>query len=240
MPDVARSPPRAVAGLHRSLSWLDSIAAKSSPGISGVVGVDDLLVGGVGIEALLQQALCLVDEAADCGHLRLHGLAIVGRLLRQLVRLAPEKALELVGLRLDADVALLALAGELGHGRVGGHVLGAGRQDAGLHHLDEGLGLDAERSVVVLIHDLLARVALLGGEDAHGAEDGLGLLGVEGGNCQGGGVEVGQAALLGLLGPLGRVAVAREDDAAVLLEELRDGITVAFAALDERGELRHA
>mmetsp|Transcript_1426 Transcript_1426/g.4367 ORF Transcript_1426/g.4367 Transcript_1426/m.4367 type:complete len:241 (+) Transcript_1426:127-849(+) len=240
MPDVARSPPRAVAGLHRSLSWLDSIAAKSSPGISGVVGVDDLLVGGVGIEALLQQALCLVDEAADCGHLRLHGLAEVRGLLRQFMGPLAEELLELVGLGLDARVDLRALALELGQGRVGLQVLDAGREDAALHHLDEGIYLQADRGVVVLIHDLLARVALLGGEDAHGAEDGLGLLGVEGGNCQGGGVEVGQAALLGLLGPLGRVAVAREDDAAVLLEELRDGITVAFAALDERGELRHA
>mmetsp|Transcript_6710 Transcript_6710/g.21616 ORF Transcript_6710/g.21616 Transcript_6710/m.21616 type:complete len:336 (+) Transcript_6710:522-1529(+) len=156
------------------------------------------------------------------------------------MRLLPEELLELVYLRLDAAVGRLPIARQGGRTRVLGQVPRARREDAGLHHLDHRLDLDREHRAVVLEHHLLARVALLGGEYAHGQEDLLGLVGVESRRGLRRRLEVGEATPLGLLRPLRRVAVAREDDAAVLLVDLRDGVAVARAALDERGELRHA
>mmetsp|Transcript_6718 Transcript_6718/g.21657 ORF Transcript_6718/g.21657 Transcript_6718/m.21657 type:complete len:388 (+) Transcript_6718:522-1685(+) len=156
------------------------------------------------------------------------------------MRLLPEELLELVYLRLDAAVGRLPIARQGGRTRVLGQVPRARREDAGLHHLDHRLDLDREHRAVVLEHHLLARVALLGGEYAHGQEDLLGLVGVESRRGLRRRLEVGEATPLGLLRPLRRVAVAREDDAAVLLVDLRDGVAVACAALDKRGELCHA
>ena len=52
--------------------------------------------------------------------------------------------------------------------------------------------------------------------------------------------KLSKAGSLRLDGPLRRVAVAGEDDAAVVLVERSDGITVAHAALDLGRKLRHA
>mmetsp|Transcript_49771 Transcript_49771/g.113275 ORF Transcript_49771/g.113275 Transcript_49771/m.113275 type:complete len:260 (+) Transcript_49771:265-1044(+) len=148
--------------------------------------------------------------------------------------------LEFVGLRLDEAIELRTFSRERRQGLIVVHILRASWQDAGLHHLDERCHLNLDCGVVVFVHHLLARITLLGRKHAQGLEHVLVLLGVEGGCGQRCCVQIGKAALLGLCRPLGGVAVACEDDVAVLLVKARNGITVAHATLDKRGERCHA
>merc|ERR1712107_125233 len=90
---------------------------------SRVVRVDELLVGGVRVQAHLKQALGLVDQGADGRHLRLDGVAEVCGLCLEIVGLLAEETLQLVRLRLDAGVGGLTVASQGRHRLVLGHVL---------------------------------------------------------------------------------------------------------------------
>merc|ERR1719401_1831016 len=99
---------------------------------SGVVRIDDLLVGRVGVQALLQKALRLVDERTHREHLWLDGVAKVLGLGLQVMGLLVEEGLQLVRLGLDSRVGGLALPSQLWHRCEFGHVLGASWENAGL------------------------------------------------------------------------------------------------------------
>mmetsp|Transcript_20848 Transcript_20848/g.52167 ORF Transcript_20848/g.52167 Transcript_20848/m.52167 type:complete len:212 (-) Transcript_20848:527-1162(-) len=204
---------------------------------SRVVRVDKGLVGRVWIKFLLDESFGLVDQASHLHHLGLDGVADVGGLgFEVVVGALAEDILELVRLNFDALIRRLALASECGHGSIGGHVLSASREDAGLNHTDQGVDLDAERRYVVLIHDFSTRIAFLFREDAELFEQGLRFLRVELRHGLRRVLQIWKPALRRLRQPLLGVAVAREDDVAVLLEHLRHGVSVAHASLDQRGE----
>mmetsp|Transcript_5563 Transcript_5563/g.16469 ORF Transcript_5563/g.16469 Transcript_5563/m.16469 type:complete len:200 (+) Transcript_5563:220-819(+) len=199
-----------------------------------MVRPDNLLIGWVGVQARLEQALRLVHHGTNCKHLRFDGVAEVRGLCTQIVRLLFEERLQLVVFGLDANVDIIALASKRRHRNILGHVLGASRQDARLHHVHERGDLDVQGRRVVLEHHFRACITFLVREHTHAFEELLGLGRVEGREGHRRGVQVRQPALLGLHGPLRRVAITSEDHVAVLLEHLRHGITMAHASLDER------
>ena len=118
--------------------------------------------------------------------------------------------------------------------------LGTCRQDASLSHLDHGLHLAAHARDVVLIHHLLTCFGLLSGVDLQGLQQLLVLLRVPSGNGLGRGVEVWQATLASLNGPLSGVAVAGENHVLVLLEELCHSVTMAHATLNQASQVSHS
>merc|ERR1719401_1702463 len=75
------------------------------------------------------------------------------------MRLACETFLQLLCFGHDVFIGLLPIPCQAGHGLICSHVLGTSWEDACLHHLDHGLHLNAQDSVVILIHYLLPSIA---------------------------------------------------------------------------------
>mmetsp|Transcript_21214 Transcript_21214/g.48457 ORF Transcript_21214/g.48457 Transcript_21214/m.48457 type:complete len:382 (+) Transcript_21214:280-1425(+) len=150
------------------------------------------------------------------------------------------QCLQRVGLHLDGLVKVQAVSNEVGGTPVVGEVPGTSWEDAGLHHLDHGCGLNLKGGDVALVHDLGAGPRLVGGEHLHGLESVLVLRGAEGLDGLGGRVKVRQPTARRFPGPVSRVAVAGEDNLLVLLEHGRHGLAVVLPVLDALGQVGHA
>eukprot|EP00438_Fugacium_kawagutii_P028721 Skav229195 [mRNA] locus=scaffold1004:463169:464095:+ [translate_table: standard] len=206
-----------------------------------MMGVDHSFVSWVRVQTSLHEALGLVHSLAKVHHQRLHRVAEVGRLFCQrAVGLGSKGALQFLQVIQDALIDCLATASQFVEALVLLKVLGARGHDAGLGHLHHGLHLAAHGGDVILIHHFLTCLGFLLGVDLQGLQKFLVLSGVPCGNSLGCGVQVGQAALAGLNGPLSAVAVAGEDHVFVLLEDLCHSIAMAHATFDQTCKVFHA
>ena len=151
---------------------------------------------------------------------------------------AVRELLEQLGLGLASHAHVLL------DGQVGGNVGGVGvhgRQNLLVGHIDHRESLDVDEVRILLELDLVMALGLDGAHDAELLEQGDVLLLHHCRRSIGQRAQVGQAALGSLLGPLGAVAVAVEDDVLVVGQGLLDpghGVGLeARAALHGVGEL---
>merc|ERR1719401_926225 len=77
------------------------------------------------------------------------------------MRLGREALLQLLCLTHDAFIGFRPIACQVGHSCICSHILSTSREDTCLNHLDHCLHLNAQDGVVILIHYLLASIALL-------------------------------------------------------------------------------
>mmetsp|Transcript_103789 Transcript_103789/g.293780 ORF Transcript_103789/g.293780 Transcript_103789/m.293780 type:complete len:286 (+) Transcript_103789:337-1194(+) len=227
-------------GAHHLQGGAGTQTCKGCDSSSVVVVVQHGLVRRERIKPLLHEALRLVDQRAHLGHLVFNLVAEVLGLCDHVVRSLLHHLRQLLRLGLHRGVQRLAVARQVGRVLVQGQVLGKGWDECSVDHVDHGACLDVEGRVVGLVHHLGPRLGLLLGKDAQSLEE-LDVLVrcpvLDGLRRR---VEIGEATLLRLDRPLGRIAVAGEDDVAVHLVHLGHGVARLCAALDLLGERAHA
>merc|ERR1711871_1366768 len=202
----------------------------------GVVGVEHISVGWEWPQPTLAPLLRSVSELADLVHRRDEGVGDVrGALGEVIVRDGVKLAAKCVGGLGHVAVERGAVAAH-GGALVALEVLSACRDDASVHHLEHGGGLHGHLRDVLLVQGLGASLCLLGGEDAVLGEEVLVLVAGELSECLGGVLEVEQAALSSLDGPLLAIAVAVKDATPVLLEHCSHSVARRGASLDLVGD----
>merc|ERR1712008_468239 len=128
---------------------------------SRVVRVDHFLISRVWVKIFLDQPLGLVHCCTHGGHLRFHFLAKVRCLRCQVVWFVGEELLECVRLFFDSGICGISIAFQRWHCSIYRHVCSACRNDACIHHCNEGAHLNTQCCVVALPHDLLPCVTFL-------------------------------------------------------------------------------
>mmetsp|Transcript_39450 Transcript_39450/g.88293 ORF Transcript_39450/g.88293 Transcript_39450/m.88293 type:complete len:369 (+) Transcript_39450:104-1210(+) len=242
MVSVCRGQILQLSKFHRSHAHTQHQSSREGHviGTSRVVRVNQIFVGWVRIEALLQKSLCLIHKCPQLAHLWLDDVTQEFGLLLQLMGLLGKHGLKGIHLSLDAGVKLLTVSAQSWHLDILREVNCTSWQEASLHHLNHRLHFNANGCDIALVHHLRPCLALIRAENLEVVKDLLVLLCCKLCNGQRSVVQVWQSPLLGLLRPLCTVTVACEDHLTVLLVDLGNSITVGHTTLDQPSQVSHA